>query len=284
VPSHLHDDALYSSGANLIRRAFDIARLSDKPAWQEMSSAVLKNRILDLTSRRFDETLWRVSSFQEWLDLFDEIVAVDRTRHPPWVRLLDAEQTEAQSAEPLDDSVMDAATTMRKRWRIRRDLWQAVTDVGRAGEWYWNVDHVELLPLHPPEGMGYVRVPTFTPDELARLRRSFAEQFTLTEDERYLVDRWAGEFLPDAVLPVGLKGQWIAALKAAVLDRLRLWFETTGGIEPVDLVQEPGMTPPRDELLDELRSLVLRCIQHMTRSELEDLRLPPAALLRIMRR
>lgn len=284
MPSSAHKDPLYVTGANLIRRAFDIARLSDKPGWHEMSSAVLKNRILDLTSRRFDETLWRVASFQEWLDLFGDMIEVDRTRKPPWVRLLDVEQASAQTAAPVDEAVMNAATPLPKRWRIRRDLWQAAMDVGRAGEWYWNGDHVELLPLHPPEGMGYVRVPTFSADELAGLRQSFAEHLTLTEDEQSLVHRWAGEFLPDAVLPVGLRGQWIATLKAAVLDRLRSWFASTGITEPVDLVQEPGFTPSPDEPLGDLRSLVLRCIQHMTRAELEDLRLPPAALLRIMRR
>lgn len=284
VASPAKDDQLHATGTSLIRRAFDVAHLSGNPGWHEMSSAVLKNRMLDLTNRRFDESLWHVGSFQQWLDLFDDILEVDRTRKPPWVRLLDVEGTYAPTCGPVDAPVLDTATQLPKRWRIRHDLWQAIMDVGRAGEWFWAEDHVELLPLHPSESAGYVPMPTFTTTELVELRRLFAEPLDLAEDEQLVIERWATELLPDALLPLALRGLWLGTLKAAVLERLRAWFAEADIAEPIDLVQEPGFKPTHEDPINDLRSFVLRCVQHMTRQELEDMQLPAAALMRITRR
>jgi hypothetical protein len=278
------EDELYRLGSILIRRAFDIARLSGKPNWQEMSSAVLKNRILDLTSRHFDESAWGVSSFQEWLDLFDDIVAVDRTRKPSWVQLRDPEQTDTSHEVLSKESPTDATADLPKRWRIRPDFWQALVDTGRAGDWYWDGEHVELRPTPPNEGVGHVPLPTFTIEECKNLRQSYAEQLALPEEEKHLVSRWTDELLPDTVLPKALRRRWTLMLKQAVLDRLQSWFISVGDTPPPDLVYEPDPTRPREESPPEdLRSIIVRCVQIMTRTELEEVRLPPAVLLRAMR-
>ena len=278
------DNELHRAGTVFIRQAFEIARLSEKPGWQEMSSAVLKNRILDLTARRFDETFWGVSSFQEWLELFSDTVEIDHARKPPWVRLLNPGQVDTQSEATGPAPRVAAAADLPRRWRIRSDLWKAVTDVARAGDWFWDGVNAELLPVHPSGRTGYVPVPTFTREELSELRRSYRDQGKATGTDQQLIDTWISEQLPDSVLPTPLRGRWTALLKEAVLARLRGWFASTGSPEPTDLVQEPGPTRLREDTLDDLRSLVVRCVQVMTRAELEELRLPPAAVLRSTRR
>ena len=43
----------------LIRQAFKQARVSGKPDWHRMTTAVLKNRLLSITGNAFNETEYR---------------------------------------------------------------------------------------------------------------------------------------------------------------------------------------------------------------------------------
>lgn len=267
----------HQEGARLIRRAFELARLSGKAEPQEMSSAVLKNRILDLTGRAFEEAEFGVSSFRAWLGLFKDVIAVDDSRRPPWVRLLDPGESATDSED--DRSPARADLALPERWRIRSDLWRAVTDIDAVGHWFWDgefaqsataVGHAEARELKP--------LPTVSSDELRAWRAAFASS-TPSPASKVSLERWVAAMLPDAALPYHVRGQWIAALKRNVLVRLRDWFATRELTPPVDLVEETT-SRTREEPVEQLRSLVIRCVQEMTRSELEALALPPAVVLR----
>jgi hypothetical protein len=265
-------------GEDLIRRAFETARVSGKPGWESMSVAVLKNRLLDLTDRTFDEAAWGVTSFQEWVELFTELLAVDRTRKPAWVTLRDTGLPRSNEviAEP---PVLRPTNVSSPRWRIRRDLWQAVVN-RRVGQWVWEGGVAQLSATVFGEINPRQLLPTLTTDEMRALRRTFAAGLAGSTDEKEILDLWADDLLPDSVLPHTIRGRWIAALKQAVLERSKAWFAARGLDEPVDLVETSSSRGPSEDPLDELRSLVIRCVQAMTRSELEELRLPPGALLR----
>jgi hypothetical protein len=270
---------LRETGEALIRRAFDTARLAGKPEWDRMSVAVLKNRILDLSNRAFDEAAFGAASFREWLALFEDVLEIDATRRPAWVRLIDAHGVAESSVAPTPPALV-----LPPRWRIRSDLWRAVTDLGADGDWYWDGEAAFFHPDALEDAEGAHELPTLTSDDLRALRSAFAHRLRGPDRTSEPLQRWVSELLPDSVLPAHLRGQWVAALKLGVLRRLRTWFDAQDLRAPADLVEESTRGPSRDDPLDDLRSLVMKCVRVMTRSELEELRLSPSVLLRATRR
>jgi hypothetical protein len=161
-------------GIDLILRAFDVARLAGKADWDRMSIAVLKNRILDLTGRAFDETQFGVASFRDWLGLFSEVLEVDWSRSPPWVRLIHADAVAAQVA-----TATTPPATLPPRWRIRSDLWRAVVDVGAAGDWQWDGESASFRPHGSATPDPATVLPTLTAEDLVALRGSFVDTVSL---------------------------------------------------------------------------------------------------------
>ena len=87
------------------------------------------------------------------------------------------------------------------------------------------------------------------------------------------------------MLPGAVRRTWNAWLKQHVLERLQQWYEAHGVHLPADVVESVSSTPRpmQADPTEQLRQLVQRCVATMTRAELEDLRLPPAAILRSAR-
>ena len=90
-----------------------------------MSVAVLKNRILDLTERRFKESDYGASTFGEFVRNHDDILALDATQRPP-VAIL-------KGVTPASAGASEARGT-----RVRSDLWQAVLDFSSGEEYIWD--------------------------------------------------------------------------------------------------------------------------------------------------
>jgi len=80
--------ARHTEGTDLILAAFAQARTSGREDWRQMTVAVLKNRILSLTNRTFDERRWGAASFREFVDQFDDVVSPDTSTRPPIVELI----------------------------------------------------------------------------------------------------------------------------------------------------------------------------------------------------
>lgn len=68
---------------DLLVAAFESARATGKRDWNTMTAAVLKNRVLQLTSRSFDEAALGFKNFTDLLDAMPDVVEVDRTARPP---------------------------------------------------------------------------------------------------------------------------------------------------------------------------------------------------------
>jgi hypothetical protein len=117
-------------------------------------------------------------------------------------------------------------------------------------------------------------------------RDAFAERATIEfhrADFANAVDRWRDESLTAQALPVPLQGRWVETLKSQVRGRLEKWFEANDIAAPPDLVGRSAPAAEARDDTDQLRTLVIRCVQAMTRTELEELRLPPAVVLRARR-
>ncbi len=279
------EQELSDEGRRLIQAAFDVARGSGQENWRLMTVAVLKNRILDLTNREFDETRWGAHSFREFVELFGDTVELDVSTRPPTVELR-VGPPPASSTTRRDQGAPSTAAGPRVTGpdrRIRPDLWRAVLDYSSGAVYVWDQGRaIGVVPSELREGDLRPRLPTIGESELGKWRRSFAAGSSSDEPERMResVARWAEERLPDASLPRNLRRRWNGELKQRVLTRLEEWSVTEGIPLPTDVVQA-AEAPFRDEpATEQLRDLVIRAVHGMSREELEQLRLPPAALLR----
>src|SRR5712692_8296654 len=99
--------------ADLIERAFGLARKSGKPEWWVMTIPVLKNRLLLLTKNTFKEADFGATSFRDFLSKIPDIVRVDETPLPGFAIL--------KSAAP--EHWQPPSANKFRGERIRADLW-----------------------------------------------------------------------------------------------------------------------------------------------------------------
>jgi hypothetical protein len=273
--------AQHAAGAALIRDAFALSRKSGAEHWDRMTTAVLKNRILSLTNRSFDESDWGARSFRDFVGQFPDLVDVDASVRPAQVILLDPSLVADQTAS-IDDP----------QKRIRNDLWTAVLDFSSDGEYVWRDGRAVLLATGDVAQVDDVdRVPTITAERLDEWRSTFvAESVSAGLSPRILegLQLWQSERRPDWTLPRFVRRRWNARLKRFVLEAILDWFGVRGESAPEDLVDvTPRAARPssseRHEEVDQLRDVVVRLVRVMTREELEELRLPAAAYLRLRR-
>jgi hypothetical protein len=272
---------LHDEGKRLILAAFAEARDKGVPDWRRMTSAVLKNRLLALTNRRFTERRWNATSFRHFLAQYPDVLVIDASRHPPVVELRDQElegpPTAAAAGEP--------ERLITAKHRIRSDLWQAVLDYSSGRGYVWDEDTAAAVAVAAPDEDRRPTLPTVNEPAYASWRDEFAREHTPVVSTRLAeaIERWKSEGLPTTQLPAAVRGQWNAALKRHVLETLEAWFEAHQIEIPDDLVEEVEPTRPPPASTEGLRDLVLACVAVMTREELEALSLPPAAVLRTRR-
>jgi len=277
----------------LIRAAFAKAKETGKDDWQRMYAGVLKNRMLLLTDDGFDEASWGAPTFTSLLEGLPELLRIDRSVRPPIVELLEPDQVEsvprgtppAARHPPLTEPEATSNLDPR-RWRIRRDLWEAVLGIHASDAFMWEQQAVVRVPLEPASNHPGVRLPTLTGDELDAWQVEFAaDQPT---DARYVtvLASWARGETPTKGLPRHLEHLWYARLKDRVRSRLEEWFQRNGISLPDDLIQVPSRARtrvPESGSLSALRTLVAACVDVMTEAELREMRLPPDVVLRSQR-
>lgn len=90
--------------------------------------------------------------------------------------------------------------------------------------------------------------------------------------------------LSGRALPGRLRVRWLTVRKRRIRDLLAKWFDDHNIEPPADLIET---VPRRDDTnhtdTDQLRALVIRSVNGMTRAELEALQLPATTLLRILK-
>jgi hypothetical protein len=281
--ARVSDDAgntLHKAGGQLIVDAFQAAQRSGRSDWARMTLAVLKNRILDASGRGFDQESWGAATFRDFVEQFSDIVRIDFGTKPLTVELLPGAVDGGQAVERLR---IPPRPDQGQRWLIRPDLWNATLDYSSGAVYLWEGGTVVRVPkagLEPAEPR--LRLPTVSTDEMRGWRSAFAERSTTGVDNPGLVaavTRWRDESLTGKALPGSLHWRWVEALKSHVRDHLETWFQANGLTVPTDLIVSASVERPTDDS-EQLRSLVIRCVQMMTRAELEDLRLPASVVLR----
>lgn len=255
----------------LIESAFASARAKGKAEWRRMTTAVLKNRLLQLTGRQFDPDALGFSSFDALLTAFSEIVSLDHTTHPTTVEYLGAA------------SLTRAGKVPPQGMRIRQDLWNAMLDYSAGHEWVWDMTEMQARPIEEAEHEPLI-IPTIRREEMADLRAAFAasSEGSLDEDERSRLQRWQMHGLGTSALPHALQGNWNGYVKSEVARRLTNWFKEHEIAVPSNLLDPypASAAQPADDELARLRTLVVECVKSMTLSELAALDLPAGAMLR----
>ena len=119
----------------LIRSAFEQAQRSGKRDWEEMTSAVLKNRLLNITEGEFSQARYGSPSFINLVRRVDLLEVLDD--YPPFrLRIISPVTTQADIAPPPEDETQidtkDAFASLLqgdlRHVRIRDDLWRAIID------------------------------------------------------------------------------------------------------------------------------------------------------------
>ncbi|MBS1861601.1 MAG: hypothetical protein JSS68_07795 [Actinobacteria bacterium] len=272
-------DALHAEGADLIRQAFRRAEASGREDWQTMTTAVLKNRLLDLTSRRFEEARWGVGSFRAFVDLFDDVVEMLPGPGLPAVRLIDAELSDARSCADEPGVARDLGPDRR----IRDDLWTAILDYTSGATYRWNGSEAVRIPSgeEVDEAAAGPLLPTLSQDEFKEWRSKFVnEQSHADSGVATLLYGWLERGEPLAVLPTPLRIAWVVALKRRVHQRLISWFEGEHLSLPADLIVAHQEAPVAAAGSDLLRERLIAAIGRMSDAEIAQVTIPASALLR----
>lgn len=238
-----------------------------------MTVAVLKNRLLKISERSFNEADYGSRTMSEFVRNYPDILVFDDSTRPPRVSLR-AGSVGVPTPVPGDQN------------RIRPDLWSAIIDYQSGDIYVW--DGLIARPVDTSSTAGEEEsipvLPTLTIREFDDWRRRFIERAAeLTSDDPAATEqarRWVENRLGTRYLPASLRTPWNRDLKQLVVDRLVSWFGEQGISPPSDLLQTRPTTRRQVVGADTLRQLVLRCVRVMTEDELRQLSLPPSAVLR----
>jgi hypothetical protein len=255
-----------NAGAELVKRAFDAARVSGKDNWHRMTVPVLKNRILMVTGGKFREADFGASSFRDFISRLPAgLLSLDETESPAVAVLT---EKEAQHGAP--------GTSFA---RVRSDLWRAVLDYSSGHRYAWDASRREARVAAPDESAPIL--PTVTADGFREWRVAFAKTQSegVTGSDGMRLKRWTDESLPTAFLPTRLRPLWNAELKRCVETTLQEWFKKNAIEPPIDLVTVDA-PPITHDAAQNLRQFVLDCVRAMSARELAELPIPAAAALR----
>jgi hypothetical protein len=257
----------------LILKAFEKARASGKPDWHRMTTAVLKNRLIQTTQGAFRESEFGAKNMLELVEQAKDIVTLDKTVIPPVVELVAREQAAPERS----------ASHYLPSDRIRPDLWQAVMDYSSGNQYVWDVEKGTARPRVAEDPTDYL-LPTITPEEDRAWRRSFVEEYA-GEATGFVKDRltaFVEHSVSPKVLPYVLLVKWNDFVKGHILETLTKWFEERKILAPDRLVvsvRRPPRIAQEDEV-GQLRDLIIACVKSMTPQELATVALPPTAVIR----
>lgn len=276
----------------LIMLAYEQAQASGRNDWTKMTSAVLKNRILSITDREFDEKDYGARTFLHLLTLLPDLVQIEGTRAPHMVKLMRSSGSslrEETQGIGLDGIEINQRTDWRQI-RVRADLWGAVMDY-TTGARYVLDEMTRIARPAQTEEDHLPSLPTVDRNVLQEWRRDFISGLTAEDSTPTLLEKladWEATGGRSLALPPPLRGSWNQTLKKRVLERLKEWFAATDSPVPYNLLVKISPTQTTTRLSDTrqlraLRDLIIAHIRVMTYEELLALHIPTSAIVRMRR-
>lgn len=265
-----------SDAEPLILKAFRQAQESLKTEWTAMAVPVLKNRLLQLSSKSFRESDYGSPNIWHFVTQFPKVIATEGVRPRERVRLIEPENVEANERET------PAALDPAGMGRIRQDLWRALFDYSAQETFVWDEAkgrarvRSELDPESAPV------LPTLSAEDMNELRAEFVRlQEKVSDHDAVRLDEWVTRGGPTVALPRLYRGLWNAHLKSHAANTLRAFFLSEGLDVPKDLVERVSTHVEPEREVERLRRLAHRYIDAMTAEELARLSIEMAVVLRI---
>ncbi len=215
---------------DLIDAAFTQAAQRQNRPVRGMALAVLNNRLLSLTQRRFDPTHYGAPTIRALMEMLVPDIRVEKGRNDWWITRLDASPpVPAPSdaiAEPSHSLPTDIST---QRGRVREDLWEAIVDYTSRIRYVWDFSLGRARPEEPGDSLPVF--PTLTSKEMDRWREEFIQdhQVDLSGSDLALTLRWREQGLGTHQLPLPLQSRWTKSLSRRVRQRLHHFFSTLHG-------------------------------------------------------
>lgn len=291
------DDGGLDEFRALVRAAFEQARVRGKQDWNEMTTAVLKNRLLNLTRGQFSEDRYGSPAFIQLVRSIPDLVTVISEQPPHHLRLVSPASPGDGSPElsPAAASEGDRPLTAPgisddelARLRVRNDLWHAIIDYSAGKPYVYDLGRRVARPW-TPDDIALPQFPTVLRDTVASWRRDFVESLEPATRSKFGdgLTIWAEGRGRQADLPGSLRGAWGDFLKRKVVQKLLEWFQSQGIQPPEDmLTPAESRTGPAAGAIGEvvetqrLRDAIIAAVRAMTHDELSQLALPSSAWLR----
>ena len=245
----------------LIERAFEKARESGRSDWHRMTVAVLKNRLLDLTDRTFNESDYGAVTFQEFVEKHADILSLDETTTPAIAIF--------KGVSPENDTAPS---------RIRPDLWRAALDFSSDEDYFWDAVRKEAVTAVGDTAPG-PKIATIAVEKFDEWKHDFAARLGDNEPHDRVVE-WVDNRRPATLLPSELRHRWNGYLKEKVKEHLLTWFGQQNVEPPADLLR-PWDSGDRTTGSEDLRRRLIACLRYMTKEELERVQIPASVLLRM---
>lgn len=258
------------AAAELVERAFGIARQSGKTDWWAMAIPVLKNRLLQLTNNTFREADFGATSFRDFLRKIPDVVRIDEAPLPGFVIL--------RSAAP-ERSNQPSKRAFRGE-RVRADLWRALLDYSSGQRYVWDTGEQVARPARSDEDS--LVIPTASAADLDEWRAEFVAAHKPSDaDVARRVEEWYRNRLPTAELPAPVRPAWNNYLKRKVEQRVQHWFESNSITAP-PIVELGHGSYRSDGQVEALREFILNCVRTMSKQELSELRISPVTAMRVL--
>lgn len=201
-----------------------------------MTIGVLKNRLLQITDRRFDPKDFGVADIRGFLAMLaPQVLITKKTAHGEVTLTGAPDSAHAARAAPgkrrtNDVSPMPVAPAevpldlLTPDGRNRPDLWAAVMDYASGATYVWDE---RMGEARPRRGMEVLPVmPTVTSVELGEWRRTFVNEHKVGLEGGDLASalRWQEQGLATVYLPAKLRQPWNRELGLRVRQRLQGFF------------------------------------------------------------
>ena len=214
----------------LVRAAFLQAQRKLGPQTKTMTLAVLNNRLLQITDRRFQPQDFGAKDLKAFVALLAPKFRL--TGEPPVIgRAYLAHRGRRLSPDAPKPAVPEferasaaGAPALPPIGRIRSDLWLAIVDYTSGLTYVWDQRLGRARAADPDDQEA--RMPTLTPVELAEWRLTFldAHRQALTGAALVNAQRWHEQGLSTNYLPLELQQPWNRELTLRVRLRLHEFF------------------------------------------------------------
>lgn len=284
----------------LVRAAFEQALNSGKSNWEEMTSAVLKNRLLNLTQGQFTQGRYGSPTFIHLVRKVPDILDIVNDS-PPFTLRIKVPITDQGGAtgatdglpQPVsEDTFITLTESDWRRARIREDLWDAIIDYGSGNTYVLDSSTGRARPKTSSD-LDLPEAPTVSREQVISWRHEFIESLGSPIKDRFAdeLEAWAEGRGRQSDLPRTARGHWAEFVKRRVANLLLDWFKSLGKSPPADIVQiSEGRGTSAPEAVSEivqtrqLREYVIRAVRTMTYEELAQIPLPASILLRVSNR